>query len=48
MNDLRKFLYFFGKLLGDLGAIKNDTIGPRIGRRIAGKLAGKMIGKMFK
>lgn len=48
MNGFRGFLYWLGKLLGDINAVNRDRVGRRIGRRYAGKLTGRGLGKLFK
>ncbi|TWK39679.1 hypothetical protein CHCC20347_4435 [Bacillus paralicheniformis] len=48
INKIRSALYKSAKILGDVNAVKNGTIGKRIARRAAGKAAGKILGKLFK
>jgi len=48
MNSFRSFLYWLGKLLGDINAVNKGRVGRRIGRRIAGKATGRGLGKLFK
>lgn len=48
MNAFRSFLYWLGKLLGDINAVNRGRVGRRIGRRLAGKATGRGLGKMFK
>jgi len=48
MNGFRSFLYWLGKLLGDINAINRGRVGRRIGRRIAGRATGRGLGKLFK
>ena len=48
MNGLRSFLYWLGKLLGDINAIGKGHVGRRIERRIAGKATGRGLGRLFK
>jgi hypothetical protein len=46
--NTRGFLYTLAKLLGDLSAIKNNSVGKRIARRAAGKVTGRGLGKFFR
>ena len=48
MSGFRGFLYWLGKLLGDINAVQKGRVGRRIGRRAAGKLTGRGLGKLFK
>jgi len=48
ISQIRSILYTTAKILGDIQAVQNGTIGKRIGRRIVGKATGKMMGKLFK
>jgi len=48
MNGFRSFLYWLGRLLGDINAVGKGRVGRRIGRRAAGKLTGRGLGKLFK
>ena len=48
MNGFRSFLYWLGKLLGDINTVNKGRVGRRIGRRIAGKATGRGLGKLFK
>lgn len=48
MNGFRGFLYWLGKLLGDINAVKRGRVGRRIGRRYTGKVTGRGLGKLFK
>lgn len=48
INSLRRVLYVFAKLLGDINAIQKKKVGRRVGRRAAGKVTGKLLGKLFK
>ncbi|MDI3409688.1 hypothetical protein QKW52_01455 [Bacillus sonorensis] len=45
INKIRSFLYKSAKILGDVNAVKNGTIGKRIARRAAGKAAKQNIGQ---
>jgi hypothetical protein len=47
-NSIRRFLYKFFRILGDVNAIKRGTAGRRIGRRVVRRGTGKMIRKLFK
>lgn len=46
--NLRGFLYWLARLLGDWNAIRRNRVGRRIGRRVTGRLAGKLFRKLFK
>ncbi|WP_176463752.1 hypothetical protein [Bacillus sonorensis] len=48
INKIRSALYKTARILGDVNAAKNGTIGKRVARRASGKTAGKMLGKLFK
>ncbi|MBU8786536.1 hypothetical protein KM903_09120 [Bacillus glycinifermentans] len=48
INKIRSALYKSAKILGDVNAAKNGTLGKRMARRAAGKTAGKILGKLFK
>ncbi|MDL5143079.1 hypothetical protein [Bacillus atrophaeus] len=48
INKIRSLLYRSAKILGDVNAAKNGTIGKRIARRAVGKATGKLMGKLFK
>lgn len=48
INDIRSFLYFAAKILGDINAVRRGKIGQRIARRIAGKATGRAMGKMWR
>lgn len=41
MSNLRSFLYGLAKLLGDISAIKNGTVGKRVYNRAIGKAMTK-------
>lgn len=44
----RSFLYKFARLLGDINAVQQGTVGKRISRRIAGRLTGRLLGRIFR
>ena len=48
INKIRKALYLFARILGDINAVKRGTVGKRIARRTVGKVTGKMLGRLFK
>jgi len=48
ISQTRSLLYGAAKLLGDVSAVKNGTVGKRVARRAAGKAAGGLLGKLFK
>ena len=48
INKTRGFLYWFARLLGDIGAVGRGRVGRRIARRTAGKATGRGLGKLFK
>ncbi|MGM0747075.1 hypothetical protein [Bacillus atrophaeus] len=48
LNKIRSALYKSARILGDVNAAKNGTIGKRIARRAVGKATGKLMGKLFK
>jgi hypothetical protein len=48
LSKIRKALYTTAKVMGDVQAVQNGTVGKRIARRAAGKATGKMLGKLFK
>ncbi|MGH2788900.1 MAG: hypothetical protein ACRDJV_13510 [Actinomycetota bacterium] len=41
-RSLRGWLYYIGRLMGDVNAIKKGRVGRRIGRRAAGKGTGRI------
>lgn len=48
ISKTRSLLYLFGRVLGDVQAVKRGKVGTRIGRRIAGKVVGRGIfSKLF-
>ena len=48
LGKLRSFLYWLGRLLGDMNAVRRGRIGRRIGRRLAGRATGRLLGRIFK
>ena len=48
ISKTRGILYGLAKLLGDISAVQNKTVGKRIARRAAGKVTGRALGKLFK
>ena len=48
INKIRKVLYLFARILGDINAVQKGKVGKRIARRTAGKVTGKMLGRLFK
>lgn len=44
---MRSFLYWLGRLMGDVNAVRKGTIGRRIGRRATGRLLGKLMRRIF-
>ncbi|GAB3798536.1 hypothetical protein [Virgibacillus kimchii] len=48
INSLRRVLYTFARILGDVNAVKKGRVGRRIGRRVVGRGTGKMMRKLFK
>ncbi len=48
INKLRRTLYMFSRVLGDINAVKKGKVGKRVGRRVAGRSTGKMLRKLFK
>lgn len=47
-KSTRGWLYFIGKLMGDVNAVKKGRVGRRIGRRVAGKATGRFLGRLFR
>ncbi|MBR0021506.1 hypothetical protein [Bacillus subtilis] len=43
INKIRSALYKSAKLLGDVNAAKNGTLGKRVARRAAGKATNKLL-----
>ncbi|AMK72419.1 hypothetical protein Bsub01_04276 [Bacillus subtilis] len=48
LNKIRSMLSKSAKILGDVNAAKNDTLGKRIARRSAGKATNKLLRSLFK
>ncbi|MGO5673734.1 hypothetical protein ACTOTM_12450 [Bacillus subtilis] len=48
INKIRSALYKSAKLLGDVQAAKNGTLGKRVARRAAGKATNKLFRSLFK
>ncbi|MCY8792295.1 hypothetical protein MOE00_08195 [Bacillus inaquosorum] len=48
INKIRSALYKSAKILGDVNAAKNGTLGKRITRRAAGKATNKLLRNLFK
>lgn len=48
INKIRSALYKSAKILGDVNAAKNGTLGKRIARRTAGKATNKLLRNLFK
>lgn len=48
INKIRSALYKSAKILGDVNAAKNGTLGKRIARRAAGKATNKLMRNLFK
>jgi len=48
MATTRGLLYTLARLMGDVTAVKNGTVGKRVGRRIVGKITGRGIGRLFR
>ena len=44
----RSELYGVAKLMGDVNAIQEGTVGKRIVRRVVGKFTGRTLGKLFR
>ncbi|WHM23793.1 hypothetical protein QL281_04650 [Bacillus subtilis] len=42
INKIRSLLYKSARILGDVNAAKNGTLGKRVARRAAGKATGKI------
>lgn len=45
---VRTVLYKTARILGDVSAVKNGTIGKRIARRAIGKASSRIISKIIK
>lgn len=48
INKIRSALYKSAKILGDVNAAKNGTLGKRLARRAAGKATNKLMRNLFK
>nr|WGD93681.1 hypothetical protein P5629_08710 [Bacillus subtilis] len=48
INKIRSALYKSAKILGDVNATKNGTLGKRLARRAAGKATNKLMRNLFK
>ncbi|MGG1076005.1 hypothetical protein ABE146_10760 [Bacillus subtilis] len=48
INKIRSALYKSAKILGDVNAAKNGTLGKRLARRVAGKATNKLMRNLFK
>ncbi|WP_192897766.1 MULTISPECIES: hypothetical protein [Bacillus] len=48
INKTRGLLYKIARILGDVQATKNGTLGKRIARRAVGKATNKMMRNLFK
>lgn len=48
LYKIRSAAYFVGRVLGDVSAVQNGTIGKRIVRRGLGKISGRLIVKIVK
>nr|MDH3083802.1 hypothetical protein [Bacillus subtilis]WGD69229.1 hypothetical protein P5630_21515 [Bacillus subtilis]WGD89231.1 hypothetical protein P5656_09430 [Bacillus subtilis] len=48
ISKIRSFLYKSSRILGDVQATKNGTLGKRVARRLAGKATGKIMRSIFK
>ncbi|WP_196493786.1 hypothetical protein [Ornithinibacillus caprae] len=48
INKIRRTLYCFARILGDINAVKKGRVGKRVGKRVAGRATGKMLRKLFK
>lgn len=47
-RGFRGFLYWLGRLLGDINAVRRGRIGRRVGRRLYGKATGRLARRLFK
>jgi len=47
-RSFRGWLYWTGKILGDIAAVKKRKIGRRVGRRVTGKITGRGLRRLFK
>lgn len=48
INKTRGLLYKIARILGDVQAAKNGTLGKRVTRRAAGKATNKLLKNLFK
>lgn len=48
INKTRGLLYKIARILGDVQAAKNGTLGKRVARRAAGKATNKLLKNLFK
>ncbi|GLZ63676.1 hypothetical protein Bamy02_07290 [Bacillus amyloliquefaciens] len=48
LNKIRSMLYKSARILGDVQATKNGTLGKRMARRAAGKATNKLLRNLFK
>ncbi|MED3673019.1 hypothetical protein P4461_20410 [Bacillus subtilis] len=48
INKIRSALYKSAKVLGNVNAAKNGTLGKRLARRAAGKTTNKLMRNLFK
>ncbi|MED1016309.1 hypothetical protein [Bacillus atrophaeus] len=48
INKIRSALYKSARILGDVNAAKNGTLGKRMARRAAGKATNKLLRNLFK
>ncbi|WP_406590001.1 hypothetical protein [Bacillus atrophaeus] len=48
ISKIRSLLYKSARVLGDVQATKNGTIGKRVARRAAGRATNKLLKSIFK
>lgn len=48
ISKIRSLFYKSARVLGDVQAAKNGTLGKRVARRAAGKATGKIMRSIFK
>ncbi|MCV3202518.1 hypothetical protein [Bacillus velezensis] len=48
ISKIRSLFYKSARVLGDVQAVKNGTIGKRVARRAAGRATGKLLRSIFK
>ncbi len=48
ISKIRSFLYKSSRILGDVQAAKNGTLGKRVARRAAGRATNKLLRSIFK